>query len=112
MRDSIMADITFALLQAGDLSRATLLGIHLLAPNHCAVQTADALQFIQDITARNTSTPPNTRTNNISFGTAEGFTDRPAGQTRSKTARAFAGRESIIAPIKTINDENAVKTVI
>ena len=51
---------------------------------------------------------PQSLTNSITFGAAEGVTDRPAGQTRSKTASAFAGKTAIRIPATTTKIESAV----
>ena len=67
-----------------------------------------AAQCSKDISARKAKNTPQSLTNIVTFGTADGVTDRPAGQTRSKTARAFAGKAAISMPATITKTESAV----
>jgi len=65
-------------------------------------------QCSKDISARKAKNTPQSLTNSITFGAADGVTDRPAGQTRSKTATAFAGKTAISMPATITKTESAV----
>jgi hypothetical protein len=64
-------------------------------------------QCSKDISARKAKNPPKSLTNSITFGAADGATDRPAGQTCSKTATAFAGKTAISTPAMITKAESA-----
>lgn len=67
-----------------------------------------AAQCSKDMSARTAKKTPDSLTNSITFGAADGVTDRPAGQTRSKTATALAGKTAISMPAATMKTESAV----
>jgi len=64
-------------------------------------------QWIKDINARNAKNAPDSLRKSITFAAADGVTDRPAGQTRSKTASAFAGKTAISVPATITKTESA-----
>src|SRR5581483_4471890 len=65
-------------------------------------------QWIKDMNARTAKNTPQSLITSITFGAADGVTDRPAGQTYPKTASAFAGKTAIRIPATTTKIESAV----
>src|SRR5579883_1249036 len=65
-------------------------------------------QCSKDISARKAKNAPESLTNSISFGVADGVTNRLTSQTRSKAARAFAGKTASSMPATITTTENTV----
>jgi hypothetical protein len=66
-------------------------------------------QCTKEIIARKAKNRPQSRVTSISLGAADGVTDRPASQKRSKIAVAFAGKTAISMPATITKIESAVK---
>jgi len=66
-----------------------------------------AAQCSKDTSARKAKNKPQSLTKSITFGAADGATDRPTGQTYSKTATAFAGKTAITTPATITKAESA-----